>query len=110
MSVGSDGKIWLQEMNQSLSATVFVLMRPLLFTALCGAMAVSTLGQHSQQSASDESWTATTDISLANGNPARATESHTKSGNRTMDNKKIEVLGINGRYEPFCESETKVSK
>jgi hypothetical protein len=106
VSVGSDGKIWLQEMNRSLSATVFVLMRPLLFTALCGAMAVCTLAQNSQQSASDESWTATTDISLANGNPARATESRTKSGNRTMDNKKIEVLGINGRYEPFSESET----
>ena len=88
-------------MNQSLSTAIFVLVRQLLSTVLCAAMGVCVLAQNPQQSGSDESWTATTDTSLANGNPARTTESHTKSANRTVDKKKIEVLGINGHYEPF---------
>jgi hypothetical protein len=93
-------------MNQSLSAAMFVLVRLLLSSILCAAMGVSVLARNPQQSGTDESWTATTDTSLANGNPARTTESHTKSANRTVDKKKIEVLGINGHYEPFSESET----
>jgi hypothetical protein len=106
MSVGNYRiPLWI-DIAQSLVIAKFLLMRLLLSVALCAGMAVCALAHNSQQSASDESWTATTDISLANGNPARTTESHTKCGNRTLDKKKIEVLGINGRYEPFSESET----
>src|SRR5215469_15113322 len=81
-----------------------LLLKSILCSTFCASMAVWVQAQNSQQSGRDDSWTATTDISLANGSPARITESRTKSGNRTMDKKKIEVLGINGHYEPFSES------
>jgi hypothetical protein len=70
------------------------------------AMAVRVQAQDPQKSSADESWTTIRENSAQNVNPSRTTESHTKSGNRTVDNRKLEVLGLNGRYEPFSETET----
>jgi hypothetical protein len=72
---------------------------------LCGGSAIPAQAQDAQAGSSDESWTATTENSVANGNPSRTTESHAKSGNRSVDVQRVEVLGLNGRYQPDSETE-----
>lgn len=64
-----------------------------------------SVGQ-SQPAKGDQSWTATSETSTANSNPSRTTESYTKSGNRTVDKKTTEVLGPDGEYQPYMETET----
>ena len=56
--------------------------------------------------APDESWNATSQTAVSNVNPFRTAESHVKSGNRTVDKKTVEVLGPDGRYQPYYEVET----
>ena len=68
--------------------------------------AVSTRAQDAQRNSSDESWSATTETSVKNAIPSRTTESHAKSGNRSVDKQRVEVLGPNGRYQPNSETET----
>ncbi len=77
----------------------------IIFVILCGGSAVSAQAQDVQTNSSDESWTATTENSVANSNPSRTTESHAKSGNRSVDKQRVEVLGPNGRYQPDSETE-----
>jgi len=72
---------------------------------LCFGTVVSARAQNTRPSEATESWTATTQTSLANGNPSRMTESHVKSGNQSVDELRVEVLGPNGRYEPDYETE-----
>ena len=83
-----------------------LLIGSIISGAFFSAMAVRVQAQDSQKSSGDESWTTTRENTAQNVNPSRTTESHTKSGNRTVDNRKLEVLGLNGRYEPFSETET----
>src|SRR5215475_916632 len=83
-----------------------LLIGSIISGAFCFAMAVRVQAQDPQKSSGDESWTTTRENSAQNVNPSRTTESHTKSGNRTVDNRKLEILGLNGRYEPFSETET----
>ena len=83
-----------------------ILLRAIISAALGGVATSCAHAQDSQQSGGDESWTKTTDSAAQNFNPSRTTESHTKSGNRTLDKQKLEVLGPNGRYQPSSETET----
>ena len=71
-----------------------------LFTTAC------LQAQSPQPSSGDESWTKTRDTAPQNANPSRTTESHTSSGNRTVDKQRIEVLSPNGGYRPSTETET----
>jgi hypothetical protein len=80
-------------LKATISATLFI------------ATAVSAHAQDAQKSG-DQSWAKTTDKAEQNITPSRTTESHTKSGNRTVDKQKVEVMGPNGRYQPFLETET----
>jgi hypothetical protein len=106
MSVGRYRNFALEDMAHSLKTAKFLLMRPLLSVVLCVGMAVCVLAQNPLQSGSDESWTITTSMTSPNVNPSRTTESHMKLGNRIVDRRKVEVLGINRGYEPFSETET----
>ena len=81
------------------------LAETLLALAICGVSAFRVQAQNPQQS-SDESWTRTTDNSLENANPSRMTQSHIKSGDRTVDKQRVEVLGVDGQYRPDSETET----
>jgi len=81
-------------------------LQSILVTSLCFATAAALQAQDPQQTGADESWTKTKDTAPQYANPARTTESHTKSGNRTVDKQKIEVLGPNGSYQPSTETET----
>jgi hypothetical protein len=73
---------------------------------LCGTTTICALAQEPPKSGSDESWTKTTEKPEQNVNPSRTTESHTKSGNRTVDKQRVDVLGPNGGYKPLAETET----
>lgn len=85
--------------------TLLSLHARIVFFALCAVTAVPVQAQDPQKSG-DESWTTTKENSSQNVNPSRTTESHTKSGNRTVDKQRLEVLGSGGRYQPYLETET----
>jgi len=55
---------------------------------------------------SDQPWNATTQDSASNTNPSRTTETHTKSGGRTLDKRTVEVLGPDGHYQLYVDVET----
>lgn len=79
------------------TASVVLLHLPLAFL----------YAQTSDPAASDanHSWTATTESQTDNTNPTRTTESHKRSGNRTVDRQNVERLGPDGRYELYYETE-----
>ena len=62
--------------------------------------------QNAPPSNTEESWTAARQVSIDGTNPLRTTESHSSSGNRSVDKLKTEVLGPDGRYQPETESDT----
>ena len=76
----------------------------LIVLALAGTT-ISVAAQ-SQPVNGDQSWTRTSETSTAYTNPSRATESYTKSGNRTVETKTVEVLGTDGEYQPYLKIET----
>jgi len=82
-----------------------LLMEFALSTTLFVAPVLSAQEQNPQKSG-DESWTATKQTSIPNTNPSRTTDSHSKSGNRTIDKQRVDVLGPNGQYQPSYETET----
>jgi hypothetical protein len=59
---------------------------------------------------SNKSWTTTTEAQGENVNPTRTTESHTQSGNRTVDKQSVQRRGSDGRFEPFQDIETETVK
>jgi hypothetical protein len=81
-------------------------IKAMVAVVLCGGAAFCLQAQDAQPKNGDQSWTATTETSDANANPARTTESHEKSGNRSVDKQRVEVLGDNGQYRPDFETET----
>ena len=85
---------------------VKLLLKAIIAAAACVAGAVCVQAQNSQQSGGDESWTTTRDTTPQYGNSSRTTESHSKSGNRTVDKQRMEFLGPNGGYQPAVETET----
>jgi hypothetical protein len=86
-----------------------LVMRSAFRFVLCAATAVCAHAQDSKQG-TDESWTATTESLIPNSNPSRTVESHAKSGDRMIDTQRFEVLGIDGGYRPFSETETETVK
>src|SRR5882672_11211143 len=74
------------------------LLKSIIAAAFCVGGAVCVQAQNSQQSGGDESWTTARDTAPQYANSSRTTESHTKSGNRTVDKQRMEFLGPNGGY------------
>ena len=73
---------------------------------LCVGSAVCVRAQDAQANKTDESWTATTQTSIDHANPSRTLESHSKADNRSVDKQRVEVLGPDGRYQPYYDTET----
>jgi hypothetical protein len=92
--------------NRLVVCAAEILTKAMVAVVLCAAAPFCASAQDSPKKAGDESWTATTETSEANANPARTLESHEKSGNRSVDKRRVEVLGDNGRYRPDFETET----
>src|SRR5437016_14663850 len=83
-----------------------VACRTLILGQLCIPHAsAQTPASDSQASDANKSWTATTESQRPNTNPTRSTESHTKSGNRTVDKQTIERIGTDGHYQPYLDVE-----
>jgi hypothetical protein len=59
----------------------------------------------SQTDNANKSWTGTTESQSDNVNPTRAIESHTQSGNRTLDNQSVQRRGSGGHFEPYQDIE-----
>lgn len=53
----------------------------------------------------NQSWKDTSESRGAGANPTRTVESHTQSGNRTVDNQSIQRLGPDGSFEPYQDIE-----
>src|SRR5271154_2473202 len=81
-------------------------IRSMISLILCAVSAVLAQAQNVPPNSSEESWTAATQTSIADTNPLRTMESHSKSGNRQMDKQKVEVLGPDGSYQPSYETDT----
>ena len=94
-----------RENRVTVYATKFM-VKSMISVILCLGSAVWAQAQDAQPKNTNESWTATTQSSVDYSNPARTTESHTKSGNRSVDKKRVEVLGPDGRYQPDSDTET----
>ena len=94
-----------RENRVTVYATKFV-VKSMISVTLCVGLAVCAQAQDAQPKNTDESWKATTQSSVDYSNPARTTESHSKSGNRSVDKKRVEVLGPDGRYQPDSDTET----
>jgi len=83
-----------------------LLVISMISVILCVGLPVSAQAQEAQSNDTNESWTATAQTSGDNANPSRTMESHTKSGNRSLDKTRAEVLGLDGRYQPDSDTET----
>jgi hypothetical protein len=55
-----------------------------------------------------KSWTSTTNLKGNNVNSERIIESHSQTGNRTLEERLVEIRGYNGHFEPYqyIEKET----
>jgi hypothetical protein len=58
------------------------------------------------RSVENKSWTATTDLKGNNLNPERIVESHSQTGNQTLDERSVQIRGSDGHFEPYQNIET----
>ena len=93
-----------QRENRVAVSATNLLLTSMISAILCAGSAVCAEAQDAQPN-TNESWTATTQTSADNASPSRTTESHVKSGNRTVDKQRMEVLGPDGRYQPDSDTE-----
>ncbi len=85
-----------------------LLVNSLIVLTLWLGSAVCARAQDAPPNNTDESWTTTTETHIDNTTPSRMTESHTKSGNRSMDKQRLEVRGPDGRYQPDSDTEKEI--
>ena len=53
-----------------------------------------------------KSWTATTDVNDNNPNPARIIESPSQKGDRTLNERSVQIRGVDGHFEHYQDIET----
>ena len=87
-------------------STARILVKLTLTVILSAGSAVCVRAQDAQANKSDEHWTAATQTTIDHANPSRTLESHSKSENRSVDKQRVEVLGSDGRYQPYYDTET----
>lgn len=85
-------------------------IRSMFCLILCIGAAVCAQAQSAQPNSTDGSWTMASQTSVDNTNPSRTMESHTESGNRSVDKQRVEVLGADGRYQPDSDTEKETIK
>jgi hypothetical protein len=71
----------------------------------CSSNALSAQTSDSQGDETNKSWTATSESSSSGTDPIRTIESHTQSGNRTLDRQSLERRGADGHFEPYQDIE-----
>jgi hypothetical protein len=71
----------------------------------CSSLALWAQTPDSQGDEENKSWTATTDSNSENAERIRTTESHTHSGNRTLDKQSVERRSSDGGFVPYQDIE-----
>jgi hypothetical protein len=71
----------------------------------CCSLALWAQTSDSQGDEANKSWTATTDSSSENAERIRTTESHTQSGNRTLDKQMVQRRATDGGFVPYQDIE-----
>jgi hypothetical protein len=71
----------------------------------CSNLALWAQTYDSQSGHADKSWNTTTESQSNNVNPTRTIESHSQSGNRTLDEQSVQRRGPDGRFEPYQDIE-----
>src|SRR6202171_569360 len=71
----------------------------------CSSPALWAQTSDSQREVAPNSWSATTETQSGNINPTRTIESHTQSGNRTLDKQSLQRRGSDGHFEPYQDVE-----
>ena len=89
--------------NDSMRRAGFLFLAAICLCASPAALAQTT---DSQSGNSDKSWTVTTDSKADYTNPTRTIQSHTQSGNRTVDVQSIQTRGSDGNLKPYQDIET----
>jgi hypothetical protein len=82
-----------------------LLVKSMIAAILCAGPAIRAQAQDAQPNNTNESWTVTTQTAENNTSPSRTMESHVKSGDRSVDKQRMEVLGENGQYLPDFETD-----
>jgi hypothetical protein len=82
----------------------------LVALAICFGSSLVLWAQNSDSASGDQSSMAITDLNSNNANPTRAVESHTQSGNRTLDTHSLQRRGADGQFEPYQDIETETVK
>ncbi len=68
-------------------------------------------GSDASNGDTSQSWTTTTQQQLpSSDNPTRTTETHTQSGDRTVDNQSVQAMGTDGHYEPYLDVQKETIK
>ena len=86
---------------------------PTIFLIVCltSLGTAQTQSDSSSTAGTNQSWTATTHQQMpGNMNQGRTSETHTQSGNRSIDNQRIERIGMDGRYEPYLDVQKETVK
>jgi len=72
---------------------------------LCSCLLLRAQTSDFQAGDANQSWRVTRDSQSDHLNPTRTRESHTHSGNRTVDNQSVERRGANGDFEAYQDIE-----
>jgi hypothetical protein len=75
------------------------------FLLAVGILFCFSLALWAQTAGSDNSWTTTSDSQSDNANPTRTIESHTQSGNRTLDKQSIQRRDPDEKFEAYQDIE-----
>ena len=96
----SDGRL---RSSRAMRLSQFMLLA--IAAYFCSGLALWAQASDSQTDEANKSWTATTDSHSENADPIRTIESHTQSGNRTLDKQSVQRRGSDGHFEPYQDIE-----
>src|SRR5260370_40861965 len=82
-----------------------LLVKSMISVIVYVGSAVCAQAQEAQPNTTNESWTATTETSGANTKASRTMESHTKSGDRSVDKQRVEEPGPTGGDQTYSETD-----
>ena len=71
----------------------------------CSNLSLRAQTSDAQTGDANQSWTTTTESQSDNVNPTRTIESHTRSGDRTLDKQSVQRRGSDGNFEPYQDIE-----
>ena len=71
----------------------------------CCSLALWAQTSDSQGDGANKSWTASTELNGQNAEPLRTIETHTQSGNRTLDKQSVERRSSDGGFVPYQDIE-----